>query len=380
VLPDQERGLLPGLVDGDTTALDPQLKADFQRTGMTHLVAVSGSNVAFILAAALLLARHARLGPRAAAIAAAVGLAMFVVLVRPSPSVLRAAFMGGIGLFATVTGRERRALSSLFAAVFALVLFEPSLSRSIGFALSTFATLGLLVLAPELRTRLAQRMPAWLADAISVPLAAQLACTPLIAAVSGAVSLSAVPANLLAMPAVGLATVGGVVVAFAAPVSMPLARCAAWVAGVPTGWLVRIAETFARLPASTISWPAGLAGAVSTTVVLAALVVIVRRRPARRALGVVTATCLLVVLAIRIAAPPWPPPNWALVVCDVGQGDAIVARSGAGVLVVDTGPDALDRGPRPDPHARRPCRGNTGPAARAIARCRAGGAARRARR
>ncbi|MDQ1709671.1 MAG: competence protein ComEC, partial [Frankiaceae bacterium] len=191
-LPQKTGGLLPGLVDGDTAALDPQLKADFQRTGMTHLVAVSGSNIGFILAAALLLARRIGLGPRTAAVAAGVALAMFVVLVRPSPSVLRAAFMGAIGLFATVTGRERRALSSLFAAVLVLVLFEPSLARSIGFALSTFATLGLLVLAPEFRLRLARWLPGWLADAVAVPLAAQLACTPLIAAMSGAVSLSAV--------------------------------------------------------------------------------------------------------------------------------------------------------------------------------------------
>lgn len=339
-LPRKTAGLLPGLVDGDTAELDPQLKADFQRTGMTHLVAVSGSNVAFVLAAALLLARRVRLGPRAAAVLAAVALAMFVVLVRPSPSVLRATFMGAIGLFATVTGRERRALSSLFAAVLVLVLFDPSLARSLGFALSTFASLGLLVLAPGLRTRLSRSLPGWLADAIAVPLAAQVACTPLIAAVSGAVSLSAVPANVLAMPAVALATVWGVIVAFAAALSMPLARTAAWIAGLPTGWLVRVAELFARLPASTIAWPAGWPGAASAVGVLAAALVIARRPALRRAVSAIVVASIVALVGVRLVAPGWPPPNWALVVCDVGQGDAIVARSaGGGVVVIDTGPD-----------------------------------------
>lgn len=338
-LPPKTAGLLPGLVDGDTGALDPALKADFQQTGMSHLVAVSGSNVAFILAAAILLARRLRLGPRTAAIVAAVALAMFVVLVRPSPSVLRAAFMGSIGLFATVTGRERKALPSLFAAILVLVLFDPLLARSLGFALSTFATLGLLVLAPELRAQLALRMPGWLADAIAVPLAAQLACTPLIAAATGAVSLSAVPANVLAMPAVGLATVGGVITAFAAPVSMPLARAAAWLAGIPTGWLVRVAESFARLPASTIAWPTGWLGAGTALLALGLIATTGARPVMRRFVGTVVVTSLLGVVGVRSFAPSWPPPNWALVVCDIGQGDAIVVRSGGDVVVIDTGPD-----------------------------------------
>ena len=344
-LPRKTAGLLPGLVDGDTAALDPALKDDFQRTGMTHLVAVSGSNVAFVLAAALLVARRFRLGPRAAAVAAAVLLAMFVVLVRPSPSVLRAAAMGAIGLFATVTGRERRALSSLFAAVLALVLFDPSLARSLGFALSTFASLGLLVLAPGLRTRLSSLLPGWLADAVAVPLAAQLACTPLIAAISGTVSLAAVPANVLAMPAVGFATVAGVVVACLAPLSMPLARVAAWIAGLPAGWLVWVAERFARLPAAAINWPTGWPGAAGAFAALAAGLVVVRRPALRRAVGVLTAASLVALFGVRVFAPGWPPPNWALVVCDVGQGDAIVTRSSAGVVVIDTGPDpeAVDR-------------------------------------
>lgn len=338
-LPAKTAGLLPGLVDGDTSRLDPRLRADFERTGMTHLVAVSGSNIAVILAVALLLARRLGLGPRSGAVLGGVLLIGFVVLARPSPSVLRATGMGAIGLVATVTGRERRALPALAGTVLALVLFDPALARSAGFALSTCATAGLLVLAPGLRAALASRLPGWLADAVAVPLAAQAACTPLIAAISGEVSLVAVPANIVAMPAVGLATVGGVVAALCAPVALPVARAAAWLAGVPTGWLVWVAEHFSDVPFGTLPWLAGVGGVLAAATALLGAAELVRRPGARRLAGAGAATVLGLVTVVRVVAPGWPPPGWQLVACDVGQGDALVVRDGSDVIVVDTGPD-----------------------------------------
>jgi competence protein ComEC len=338
-LPAKTAGLLPGLVDGDTSRLDPELSDAFKRVGMTHLVAVSGSNVAFTLAAALLLARRMRIGPRTAAVLAGIALAGFVVLVRPTPSVLRAAGMGGIALMATVTGRELNAIRTLAAVVLGLVLFDPSLSRSPGFALSTCATAGLLVLGPPLRGWLARHLPAWLADVVAVPLAAQLACLPLVAALAGQISLAAVPANIVAMPAVGLATVGGVVAAFVAPVWMPGAQAAAWVAGVPTGWLVRVAEYSAAMPASTLAWLDGWAGVLAVLAAVAAGAFVLRRRSLRRVVAAVSCAALAAFAGVHTVAPGWPPKQWSVVVCDVGQGDAIVVRAGRDVVLVDTGPD-----------------------------------------
>jgi competence protein ComEC len=338
-LPAKTAGLLPGLVDGDTSRLDPRLRTDFERTGMTHLVAVSGSNCAVVLAAALLLARRLRLGPRAAAVLAGLLLLSFVVLARPSPSVLRAAGMGGIGLVATVTGRERHALPALAGTVLGLVLFDPGLARSAGFALSTCATAGLLVLAPAWRSALARRMPGWLADVVAIPLAAQAACTPLVAALSGEVSLVAVPANVVAMPAVGLATVGGVVAALSAPVALPVARIAAWLAGVPAGWLVWVAENCADVPFGALPWLRGAAGMLSAVGALTGLAVILRRPGARRLTAAAAATVVVVTGVGFVVAPGWPPPGWQLVACDVGQGDALVVRDRDSVIVVDTGPD-----------------------------------------
>ena len=158
-LPTAERGLLPGLVDGDTSHLDPALQQDFRTTGLTHLVAVSGTNVAVVLAAGLVVCGWLRVGLRWRPPVAVLVLAAFVVLARPSPSVLRAAVMGVVGLLALATGSRRQALPALSAAVLALVLVSPELGAQPGFALSTLATAGLLLVAPTWRERLARRLP-----------------------------------------------------------------------------------------------------------------------------------------------------------------------------------------------------------------------------
>jgi competence protein ComEC len=248
--------------------------------------------------------------------------------------------MGLLALYASATGRQRTAPALLSGSVLLLVLIDPALARAPGFALSVLATAGIVALAPPLADRLARRWPRWLAETAAVPIAAQLACAPLLAALFGALSLVAVPANLVAMPAVGAATIGGVVAALLQPVVAPLARVAAWLAGVPTGWLVRVARTGAGLPHASVRVPTGLTGAV-VALVLLGLVGWALRRPLRRHLAV-AATCGLV--GAGLAVPPlvsgWPPGRWVLVACDVGQGDGLVVRAPqGGVVVIDTGPD-----------------------------------------
>ena len=345
VLPESERGLLPGIVLGDTSRLDPGVREDFRRTGLTHLVAVSGANVAVVLAAALLVARRLRAGPRGALVVAALALLAFVGLARPSPSVLRAGVMGGLALVAVGTDRERAGLPLLSSAVLLLLLLDPALATSAGFALSVSATLGLLVLAPGWRAALAQRWPGWLADAVAVPLAAQAACAPVLAALFGTVSLVAIPANLLALPAVGLATIAGVLAAMLAPVCLPLAQVAAWLAGLPTAWLVAVAGYAARVPAGQLGWPRGWFGAVLVLGMLPVVIAAVREDVSRHVASATALGLLLAVTGVRVIAPGWPPAGWVLVACDVGQGDALVVRAGGVVVVVDAGPDpaVMDR-------------------------------------
>jgi competence protein ComEC len=340
-LPEDRGGLLPGLVVGDTSRLTPAVTEEFRATGMTHLNAVSGSNVAIVVGAVLLLARWARAGPRLAAVCCALALVGFVVLVRPSPSVVRAATMGAIGLAALAAGRPRAALPALCAAVTVLVLVDPELAGDPGFALSVLATAGLLLLAPGWRNGLRRRgVPAGLAEALAVPAAAQLACGPVIAGISGTVSLVAVPANLLVVPAIPPATVLGVVAAVISPVWPAGAGFAAWLASWPAWWLVTVAHQGAQLPAGTLPWPGGVPGALLLTGLTVALLVATRRPVVRRLVAVCAVAVVLGTLPVRLLAGGWPPAGWVVVACAVGQGDALVLPVGPGrAVVVDAGPE-----------------------------------------
>ncbi|WP_089021939.1 ComEC/Rec2 family competence protein [Micromonospora coriariae] len=340
-LPDEPGGLLPGLVVGDTSRLPPAVEQDFQATGMTHLNAVSGSNVAIVVGAVLLLARWARAGPWLAAGLCGVALVGFVILVRPSPSVVRAATMGAIGLAALAAGRPRAALPALAAAVTVLVLADPELAGDAGFALSVLATGGLLLLAPRWRDGLRRRgVPAGLAEALAVPAAAQLACGPVVAGISGTVSLVAVPANLLAVPAIAPATVLGVLAATVSPLWPAGAEFVAWLASWPAWWLVVIARQGAHLPAGNLPWPGGVWGALLLAGLTLALLVAVRRPLVRRLVAVVAVAALLGSLPVRLVAVGWPPSGWVVVACAVGQGDALVLPVASGrAVVVDAGPE-----------------------------------------
>jgi competence protein ComEC len=297
--------------------------------------------VAIVVGAVLLLARWGRAGPRLAAGLCALALVGFVILVRPSPSVVRAATMGGIGLAALAAGRPRAALPALATAVAVLVLVDPDLAGDPGFALSVLATAGLLLLAPAWRDALRRRgVPPGLAEALAVPAAAQIACAPVIAGISGTVSLVAVPANLVAVPAIAPATVLGVVAAVLSPVWPAGAEFAAWLASWPAWWLVAVAHHGARLPAGTLPWPGGVSGALLLAGLTVALLIAVRRPVVRRLVAVVTVAVIAGTLPVRLVASGWPPARWVVVACAVGQGDALVLPVAAGrAVVIDAGPD-----------------------------------------
>jgi competence protein ComEC len=348
VLEPAPAGLLPGLVVGDTRAMDPVLDEDFRRAGLAHLTAVSGANVAIVLAAVLWPLRRRAVDRRVQALVAVLALVGFVILARPSPSVVRAAAMGGVTLLALATGRPRAALPALAAAVAALLLLDPGLGRDPGFALSVAATAGIVLLAPGWSRRLRER-GCWAtpADALAVTAAAGVVTAPLVAGLSGTVSLVSLPANLLAGAAVPPATVLGLAAAVVAAPVPPLADALVWCAGWPTRWLVLVAERAAAVPDGAAGWPAGTGGAVLLTLLLLAcgwaLWRFRRLRP-----PAVAALVGLVVLGwpLRQTVRGWPPQDTVVVACDVGQGDALVlpTGSGAGVLV-DAGPDvgAVDR-------------------------------------
>ncbi|MFB4311093.1 ComEC/Rec2 family competence protein [Actinomadura sp. GTD37] len=339
-LPPDRRGVLPGMVVGDTSRLDPALAADFRTAGLTHLLVVSGANLAIVVGAVLGLCRLAGLGRRRAPPVAVLAVLAFVIVARPEPSVLRAAVMGVIGILALFTGRERQGLPALAAAVLLLVLIDPELARSYGFALSVLATAGLLVLAPSWRERLARRLPGPLADALAVSAAAEVAVAPVLVMLSGEVGVVSVFANLLAAPAVAPATLLGVLGAVTALVSVPLARLIVRPAGLAVGWIIWVARTAAALPYATVPWIGGGLGAATLLAAGAVAVLILRSGRLRLIAAAAMTGVLVAVVAMRAMAPGWPPPGWQMVACDVGQGDALVLAAGPGqAVVVDTGPD-----------------------------------------
>lgn len=256
-LPPDERGLLPGLVDGDVAAEPPPLTADMRLTGLTHLQAVSGENVSVVLGVVLALARSLGMRRRGRVVLSALALLAFVVLARPSPSVLRAAVMGGVSLLGLAAGRRIGAVPAIGFAVIVLVLTNPFLGRSVGFVLSVCATSAIVLVAPRWTDRLATSMPRPLATAIAVPAAAQLACTPVLVLVFGQLTPYAVLANLLAAPAVVPATVIGVCCAGAAMLWHPGAVSLAWVAAGPTWVIAQVAHLLAALPGAGLRAPTG---------------------------------------------------------------------------------------------------------------------------
>lgn len=340
VLGPEEAGLLPGLVAGDTSAMPSRVEEEFRDAGMSHLTAVSGSNVAIICGAVLLLLRTLRVGPRTSAALAGAALIAFVILVGYEPSVLRAGVMGAVGILALWLGRVRSAVPALAFAVATLVLFDPALAVSVGFALSVVATAALVLLAPGWAAALRSRgVPPGVAEGLAIPLAAFAATAPIIAGMAGEVSLVTVAANILAAPVVAPATVFGVLAALTAGTVPALAEVFVRLAGPEASWLIGVAREASAVPGAVITWPDGWWGGLLALVGVTAVLYAVRIRRLRVALAAALSGVLLVLLPMRIVAPGWPQPGWSFAACDVGQGDGFVlatAEPGRAV-VVDTG-------------------------------------------
>ncbi|GAA2248115.1 ComEC/Rec2 family competence protein [Streptomyces atrovirens] len=356
-LPADARALLPGLVVGDTARITPELDEAFRETDLTHTLAVSGANFTILLALLLGppglaqraerrgLAPHLGIPLRATALLGAALSLAFVVVCRPDPSVLRAAACGSVALLALATGRRRSLVPALATAVLLLVLYDPWLARSYGFLLSVLATGALLTLAPRWSAGLRRRgMPPRLAEALAAAGAAQAVCAPVVAVLAARVSLVAIPCNLLAEFALAPATVLGFLALATAPVAMPAAKALAWCASWPAQWLAQVARTGAALPGAGVDWPGSWAGAAALGALTLAALLVGRRLPSHP--WWCAACALLLVLVVLQPRPltrvitGWPPPGWRMVMCDVGQGDALVLAAGENTgVVVDAGPD-----------------------------------------
>jgi competence protein ComEC len=352
--PPRAGALVAGLAVGDESLQPGDLAEQMRASGLSHLTAVSGGNVSIVVVLVVGIATALGVGLVIRVGAALMALAFFVVLVGPQPSVVRAAAMGGLVLLGLLAGGRRAGPSVLAASVLLLIVLAPGLAASWGLALSAFATGGLVLLAPRVQhwldtSTITRRWPPAVREALAVTISAQVATLPILVAMGATVGWVSLPANLLAMPVVAPITVLGLLSSLFAPVSLPVAAVLSQAASWPAGWIARVAEVASGLPLASLPWPTGVWGVL--LLAGAGLLVVVARAVGRRAypegtptvVGRVAAALTACLVALWVLAPPdrrgWPPEGWFLLMCDVGQGDAILVRSGPqSAIVVDAAP------------------------------------------
>jgi competence protein ComEC len=366
-LPEPQASLAQGVLLGQRSALPPDLAADLNTTNTSHLVVVSGSNIVYVSAFATMLfgwfagRRRGRLLSIAAVVA-------YTMLIGPSPPVVRALIMGVLLVAAGVSGRRGSTITALVFAAAVMVGQSPQIIRDVSFQLSFSSAAGILYLASPIRKWLIEglaavwrvdEVPRWthgVAEPFAMTIAAIVSTAPLLALNFGRLSLVAVPANVLVVPAFPfilgaslVAALGGLLpeyrLVFAAPAYYVLTY---WIE--VARWLASLPHSAAEVGGYTEGW----ATASYAAIVAAGLLFVrfvrapsVSRLAESRPIGArrLRAAALLGVPAAALVASagfavwPSPPPQLSVTVLDVGQGDAILVRTPSGRnVLVDGGP------------------------------------------
>lgn len=375
LLPEPHAALLQGILLGDDHGLPVALRQAFQTTGATHILAISGFNIA-ILAGVLMNLFGRLLSPWQAAGVTALCLAGYAVLAGAGASVVRAAIMGVTALAAQQIGRGSGGVRALALACLAMTAVDPNAVWDVGFQLSAAATLGLIIYAGPISaagTRAleritgssdrAQRLAAWLADGVFNSWAAQLTTLPLIVFYFNQVSLAAFPVNALVLPAQPAVMVLGLLALSLALIWAPLGHLVAWLVWPFTAYTVGLIELGAQLPLAAVPVDGfGLPALIAYYAGLAALTVWLRQPAEQRPLTWLSsanhglqAGGLLCLAALALWA--WTttvrlpePGRLTITVLDVGAGQASLIETATGArILVDSGPPgaglvrALDR-------------------------------------
>lgn len=343
-------GLVAGLTIGVRDMVSPELAGSMRDLSLTHLIAVSGANLAIVMGVVYLLTAALGLSRNLRFLLAFGVMGCYVLLVGPESSVIRAAVMAIFVGFAIWLGRGTKPIYGLALAIVALLAIDPALALDVGFALSALATAGLLILAPLLYERLALRMPKWLAVGIAATVSAQLYTLPVLLILQPTLPIYSVVANLLVEPVVAPITILGLASVLLATLLPPLALPIGYIASIAAQWIVLVAQSLGSLPVTRLHFVPGAAGialVVGLTIVLTLLLLpgFTRYRPGLIAL-LVGLSALTAGWVIRdLVRVQNFAGDWEVLVCDVGQGDAVLLRSAGRVALVDVGKDeaALSR-------------------------------------
>ncbi len=267
----ERKALLEGVVLGDDSGLSDELRTRFRASGLYHLLAVSGQNVALVAGGALLLAWVVGLPRLVAELAALGSIVAYVLAVGAQPSVVRAGIAGILGSLAWLTARARDRWYFLLVGAIALLGWNPYTLFDPGFQLSFAAVVSIFLLAPRLRSVLdGYPLPEWLRDVVAISAACGLATAPIAWINFHALALLTIPANALAAPAVvpllGLALTAAAV----APLSLSAAAALAWVNGWCAAYLATCARVIGGLPGAQIQSTRALLALLAGALLVAA--------------------------------------------------------------------------------------------------------------
>jgi competence protein ComEC len=362
LLPSPQAPLLNGILIGVESSIPDDVREAFNRTGTTHVIAISGANIIVVIRVLMGMLKPG-LGERRASIVTLAGIGVYTAFVGGDPAVIRAALMGGMALFAAQIGRRTYGITSLAFVSWLMTIWNPQILWDVGFQLSVAATAGLVLFGDQFTTWLeellrrgfaqttARQITQWLAEPLVISIAAQITTTPLIVLHFGRLSAASLLANLMIVPAQPYIMIFGWLSALAGMVWTPLGEPLAWVVWLPLTYTLEIVRSLGSFEwASTdMEWSSGQAWAVYAILLAAAL--LVNQHPEDRATMLhllqrrITATLIIasgVVLSILVWITALSLPDGKLHVwfLDIGHGHAVLIQSPNGAqILVDGGPN-----------------------------------------
>lgn len=337
----ERRALVSGIVLGADEGLSEELRENFRRSGLFHLLAVSGQNVAYVAVGVVLLAWLLGV-PRLLAEGAAIGaIVAYVAAVGWQPSVVRAGVAGGLASLAWISSRPRDRWYFALVGAAVLLAWNPYSLLDAGFQLSFAAVAAIFIVAPRIEARLdGYPLPRPLVSVLAISIACSVATAPILWARFGALPVLAVAANALAAPVVAPILGLGMASAVLGHLLPTAATAVGWLNGWLVAYLAWIARTIGDLPVAQVSSQAAL---VVIVLVAVAVVAAFRAPPRfrRTALGIAVVAVIATVAWYRWPAAGerlGPPAGLRIAFLDVGQGDAILLQVAEHAVLIDQGP------------------------------------------